>query len=258
MNQSWGERHFRGSEKGLKFGGKSMYKVAICDDEATSLQINKVLTEEILTNEGISHEITVFDDMETMIKALSDTKAQYDVLLSDILAVGMNGIEAAEELRRLGDRIPIIFISSTAEYALDGYRVNALRYLQKPVQIPKLKEALLEAYQTRNQSKDCLKFQVSDRFYKIDFDDIEYLESQGRDTIVVTMDESICVHMKFSDMEEMLPKNMFFRCHRSYIINLSKAKNLERYQFLTFRDAIIPVSQLQYAETKKRFIEFKP
>ena len=111
-----------------------MYRVAICDDESTSLQINKVLTEEILTEEKIEHEITVFDDMEKMIQALSDDRTQYDVLLSDILAVGMNGIEAAEELRRLGEKISIIFISSTAEYALDGYRVSALRYLQKPVQ----------------------------------------------------------------------------------------------------------------------------
>ena len=235
-----------------------MYRVAICDDESTSLQINKVLTEEILTEEKIEHEITVFDDMEKMIQALSDDRTQYDVLLSDILAVGMNGIEAAEELRRLGEKISIIFISSTAEYALDGYRVSALRYLQKPVQIPQLREALLEAYHKRNQTKDCLKFQVADRFYKISFSEIEYLESQGRDTIVVTENETICVHSKFSEMEAMLPEDIFFRCHRSYIINLNKAKNLERYRFLTFKGVEIPVSQLQYAETKKRFIAFKP
>ena len=124
-----------------------MYRVVICDDEATSLQINQILTEQILEEEGIEYEIVTFEDMRVMTEALSDEKAEYDVLLCDILAVGMNGIEAAKELRRLGEKLPIIFISSTAEYALDGYSVNALRYLQKPIDLEKLREGLKEAYQ---------------------------------------------------------------------------------------------------------------
>lgn len=233
-----------------------MYHVAICDDEATSLQICRILTEQILEEEGIEYEISIFEDMRVMTEALCDEKAEYDVLLCDILAVGMNGIEAAKELRRLGEKLPIIFISSTAEYALDGYSVNALRYLQKPIDIEKLREALKEAYQI-SQSMDVLKFQVADRFYKIPFSEIEYLESRGRDTDVITETETISVHMKFSDMEKKLPANQFLRCHRSYIINLAQAKDLARYRFLTKQGAEIPVSQLQYNETKRRFIKYQ-
>lgn len=233
-----------------------MYHVAICDDEATSLQICRILTEQILEEEGIEYEISIFEDMRVMTEALCDEKAEYDVLLCDILAVGMNGIEAAKELRRLGEKLPIIFISSTAEYALDGYSVNALRYLQKPIDIEKLREALKEAYQI-SQSMDVLKFQVADRFYKIPFSEIEYLESRGRDTDVITETETISVHMKFSDMEKKLPANQFLRCHRSYIINLAHAKDLARYRFLTKQGVEIPVSQLQYNETKRRFIKYQ-
>ncbi len=233
-----------------------MYRVVICDDEATSLQINQILTEQVLEEDGIEYEITTFEDMRVMTEALADEKAEYDVLLCDILAVGMNGIEAAKELRRLGEKLPIIFISSTAEYALDGYSVNALRYLQKPIGIDKLREALQEAYQSV-RGCDVLKFQVGDRFYKIPFDEIEYLESQGRDTDIVTAEGTISVHMKFSDMEKRLPSDMFLRCHRSYIINLAQAKDLARYRFLTKQGVEIPVSQLQYNETKRRFIKFQ-
>lgn len=233
-----------------------MYHVAICDDEATSLQICRILTEQILEEEGIEYEISTFEDMRVMTEALCDEKAEYDVLLCDILAVGMNGIEAAKELRRLGEKLPIIFISSTAEYALDGYSVNALRYLQKPIDIEKLREALKEAYQI-SQSMDVLKFQVADRFYKIPFSEIEYLESRGRDTDIITETETISVHMKFSDMEKKLPANQFLRCHRSYIINLARAKDLARYRFLTKQGVEIPVSQLQYNETKRRFIKYQ-
>jgi DNA-binding LytR/AlgR family response regulator len=149
-----------------------------------------------------------------------------------------------------------VFISSTAEYALDGYSVNALRYLQKPINIEKLREALKEGYQL-SQPADVLKFQVADRFYRIPFSEIEYLESQGRDTDIITSEETISVHMKFSDMEKKLPADMFLRCHRSYIINLAQAKDLARYRFLTKSGVEIPVSQLQYNETKRKFIKFQ-
>ena len=235
-----------------------MFKIAICDDEMTSLMINRALTEQVLEEEHIEYQITTFEDMYTMMKGVLDDNSDFDLLLSDILAVGMNGIEAAEEIRRLGDKLPIVFISSTAEYALDGYRVNALRYLQKPVQIDKLREALLEAYSNIGKKRtEYLSFQVADKFYKVNYDDIIYLESMGRDTYVVTKTESITVHAKFSDMENKLPSDRFVRCHRSYIINMSEVKDIARYRFLTKGGVEIPISQLQYAEVKQAFIDFE-
>ncbi len=233
-----------------------MYRVAICDDEATSLQINEALTAQVLTEAGIEYETVCFTDMQSMIDTLSRKEVQYDVLLCDILAVGMNGIEAAKELRRLGESLSIIFISSTAEYALEGYQVDALRYIQKPIQIEKLKEALISAYRMKDTKGDTLTFQVGDKLYKIPFGEIEYLESQGRETIVSTINEQISVHMKFSDMEQLLPEDSFVRCHRSYIINMHYVKDLARYRFLTKRGVEIPVSQLQYVDVKKKFMEF--
>jgi len=233
-----------------------MYRVAICDDEATSLQINEALTAQVLTEAGIEYETVCFTDMQSMIDTLSRKEVQYDVLLCDILAVSMNGIEAAKELRRLGESLSIIFISSTAEYALEGYQVDALRYIQKPIQIEKLKEALISAYRMKDTKGDTLTFQVGDKLYKIPFGEIEYLESQGRETIVSTINEQISVHMKFSDMEQLLPEDSFVRCHRSYIINMHYVKDLARYRFLTKRGVEIPVSQLQYVDVKKKFMEF--
>ncbi len=234
-----------------------MFRVAICDDEATSLQIIEALTEQILQEAEIEYEIATFEDMLVMTKVLTSGKDDYHLLISDVLAVGMTGIEAAEELRRLGEKVPIVFVSSTAEYAMEGYRVHALRYMKKPIEIERLREALMEAYQMSRNSSGFLKIQVADRLYNLPFEQIEYLESQGRDTNIITAEETISVHMKFSDMEQQLPPDTFFRCHRSYIINLAHAKDLARYRFLTKRGDEIPVSQLQYADTKKRFLKYQ-
>lgn len=233
-----------------------MFRVAICDDEATSLQIIEALTEQILEDAGIEYEIATFEDMLVMTKELSSGRDEYHLLLSDILAVGMTGIEAAEELRRLGDKIPIVFVSSTAEFAMDGYRVHALRYLKKPIEFERLQEALLEAYRMSMNSSGFLKIQVADKLHNLPFEQIEYLESQGRVTNIITPDETISVHMKFSDMEQQLPADSFLRCHRSYIINLAHVKDLARYRFLTKSGVEIPVSQLQYADIKAKFLKY--
>jgi DNA-binding LytR/AlgR family response regulator len=79
----------------------------------------------------------------------------------------------------------------------------------------------------------------------------------GRDTHVVTRTETIPVHAKFSDMEKQVPADRFVRCHRSYIINLSEVKDIARYRFMTKGGIEIPISQLQYTEVKKSFIDFE-
>ena len=231
-----------------------MFRVAICDDEETSLKLNKALAEKILEEENISYEICTYTNMIEMTEALVNVKkaAPFDVLLSDILATDMNGIEAAEKLRGIGEQLDIIFISSTAEYALDGYRVQALRYLKKPVDLEQLREALLISYR-KHTCKEGLAINIEGKMTNINYKDIYYIESCGREVDIHVDGRVLPAHIKISDMEKMLPEKEFFRCHRSYIVNFKNMEKLERYE-ITMKDGdIISVSQQLYAETKNRF-----
>ncbi len=230
-----------------------MFRVAVCDDEATSLQLNTILVETILKEEGIVYELRTFDNIELMTEELSRPGQPYDVLLSDILAPGMNGIEAAERLRSIGERLDIIFISSTAEYALEGYKVNALRYLKKPVDADMLREALLISYRKTAQ-KEGLSVTCEGKLYNINYKEIVYAESQARDVELTLKDRRLITHMKISDLEKMLP-DQFFRCHRSYIVNLLEVENIERYQATMKNQDYIPISQQQYTEMKNRMFQ---
>lgn len=235
-----------------------MFKIAICDDEATSLKLNEMLTRKIMEEAGISYEIHTFVDMREMLKSFQNQKISYDVLLSDILTTDMNGIEAAEQIRRLGDKMDIVFISTTAEYALEGYRVQALRYLQKPVDVEKLSEALMLSYKKHSNSIESMSVTAEGKLYNINYKDIQYIESDARDVRIIMKDRVLQVHMKISDMEKMLPEVRFFRCHRSYIINLGEVENLERYQLKMKNHHVIPVSQQLYNETKRRYHSYNP
>lgn len=237
--------------------GVRVFKIAICDDEETSVRLNKALTEKILTENNIEFEIETFQDMREMTESLTKlTVAQpFNVLLCDILTTEMNGIEAAEKLRQLGEQLDIIFISSTIDYAVEGYRVQALRYIQKPVDLEKLQEALLLSYH-KYSCKEGIAVSVEGKSINIAFEEISYIESCGRDIEIHVQDKVLTTHIKISDMEKMLPQD-FFRCHRSYIVNYNYMDSIERYQ-ITMKDGdLVPVSQQLYAETKNRYLKYR-
>lgn len=234
-----------------------MFRIVICDDEATSLKLNLELTKRIMEKEQIEYEIDTFSDMEHMIDAVcgkNKGEKSYDLLLSDILTTGLNGIEAAKKLRSLGKNMDIVFISTTAEYALDGYSVKALRYLKKPVDQEELRLVILESYQ--NYLKNgFLVVNTLERVYRIRYRDIYYLESSGRDLVIHLKNEELTTRMKLSDVEKTLTGPSFIRCHRSYIVNLMRTVSIERYQITLSNGDVVPVSQAQYSFVKTRFLE---
>ncbi|MBE5894618.1 MAG: response regulator transcription factor [Lachnospiraceae bacterium] len=233
-----------------------MFRIAICDDEATSLKLNVALTEKILKEEQIEFEIVTFDNMRKMLETLTKPAQPFDILLSDILTTDMNGIEAAEKIRELGEKLDIIFISTTAAYALDGYRVQALRYLQKPVDIEKLREALLLSYK-KNASREKISVTADGKVHNVNFRDIIYVESDARDVHIVLEDKILITHMKISDMEKLLPKEHFFRCHRTYIVNLAAVEHMERYQATMKNGDLVSISQQMYTEMKTKFYKYQ-
>jgi len=231
-----------------------MYRIAICDDEATSLKLNRSLTERILQEEQIPCEIVEFSCMDTMVAAVAKDEVTFDLLLSDILTTGITGIEAAEQLRRLGEDIPIVFISTSTEFALEGFGVNAQGYLSKPVSSEKLREALLHVHELKKKKKQ-LVVRCTGKVVRIPYQEIQYLESRGREVRIVTDKGTHLIKGKFSDMEKCLPKSDFIKTHRSYIVNVQHLVKVERYSAMISNYEEIPISQSLYNDTKLQFMQ---
>ena len=125
--------------------------------------------------------------------------------------------------------------------------------MQKPIDIEKLREALLISYKKHNNTKESMSVTSEGKLYNISYKQIIYVESDARDVRIVMKDRVLLVHMKISDMEKILPEARFFRCHRSYIVNLGEIENLERYQTTMKNKDVLPVSQQLYNDTKARY-----
>ncbi len=130
-------------------------KIAVCDDiQADRIQIIS-MAKQLLQDEGIAHSISEYEDATPLLTHIQNG-TQFHILLLDVMLGQMNGMELAAQLNKMQNKANIIFISVNREMALQGYEVSAVRYLAKPLDECKLKEALLYCYRTwQKKRKSC-------------------------------------------------------------------------------------------------------
>ena len=220
---------------------------AVCDDEPIDRQQAEKLTSEIMAAEGLACFVSTYENATALLDAIQGG-AQFHILLLDVM-------EFAAALRKLGDSTAIIFISSNREMALRGYEVSAARYLAKPLQTERLREALVYCYKTFCEKKEIL-LPTTKGQRRIPLANILYAEAMERVTKLVLMDRLEEVTLKFSDLLELLPERQFHPCHRSYLVNLEhiayvRSRDLE----LTTGD-VLPVSRYRAEDLQKQFVAY--
>ena len=153
---------------------KQTISIAICDDESADLAEMETITSELLEAEGISCDISRFGDAGSLLSAVNGAEI-FDILLLDVMMENLNGIELAAALRKQGNDTAIVFISINREMALLGYEVSAVRYLAKPIQREKLREALLYCCRTYLTQKEIL-LPTAEGQRRILVSDVMYIE----------------------------------------------------------------------------------
>ncbi len=175
-------------------------------------------------------------------------KQKIDILFLDINMPKLSGISFVKSLK-----VPpaIVFITAYPEYAIDGFEVDAVDYLLKPVSFERFRTAvnrLLERFPGNYYSENRTHFMVraNKKNYRINFDELLYLEAQGDYVRFVTTEKSLMVHGTLKEFITQLPANLFGRIHKSYVISLSKVVYTEGNQ-VKLGEYKLPVS-LSYKE----------
>ena len=106
-------------------------KIAICDDEVAVSEVTKSLLQQWAIHQSISLSVHCYENGDALI--LAQKSECFDLIFLDVLMPLLNGIDTAKELRRQNQNVPIIFLTSSKEFAFDSYEVKALQYLLKPV-----------------------------------------------------------------------------------------------------------------------------
>ena len=190
-----------------------------------------------------------FDSALRLIAELDATEA--DLIFLDIHLPDLNGIELLKNVKSLPQ---VIFITADDSFAVDAFALNATDYLVKPLSLPRFMQAVNKAKgQLLGTKKSANSGEIEEFYIKVDrrliklhVNDIMWVEAKGDYVKFITEDDAYIIHSTLKKVENILPKSLFLRVHRSYIVNLSKVKDIEDSSLL-INEKLIPVSRANYS-----------
>ena len=227
-------------------------RIAICDDEEIYRVELKTILDKLLAN--IDYDIDTFEDGRILCEAFS--KEPYDLVFLDIEMPAVDGITLAKKIRSKSENVFIVFLTSHIEYALEGYEVNALRYLTKPVDTDKLREVLKYVLDKQGSNSHQIIIKEDGEDILIDINDVIYMESMNQNVRIVTSRGEHIIRYNIGDFEEELKDDGFFRIHRGYLISLSKVKKLAKNDVVMDGDVTLPVSRSNVKPLKDAFYSY--
>lgn len=224
-----------------------MLRIAICDDMWDFLCSIKIKLEQ-WKDKPDKLLIELFHDGDSLLEA--HTANPFDIILLDVVMPLLNGIETASEIRKFDKSVKIVFLSSSAEYAVDSYTVHANNYLLKPIAQDKLFSCLNELSAEIQDTAKCIAVSSISATHRVELRNIEYIEAHGKKVLLVLADgctiESNNPFYYFQD--KLLLKDGFFKCHRSYIVNIYRIVTYTQKEMRMQSGARIPIARSCHSE----------
>ena len=228
------------------------YKIVICDDEQNQIEYITSIVASWSAHEGHSCEIRTFASAEAFLFEYEEDKA-YDILLLDVEMKNMNGIELAKRIRKDNNRAEIIFITSHFEFVGEGYEVDALHYLIKPISADKLTQVLTKAAEKLSVEPSSVVIFCGCETVKLYEADILYVESFLHYIVIHTKDKEYRIKESISVFEDRLSDD-FYRIHRSYVVSLKHITYISRTS-VNIGNTELPLSRGKYDDINRAFIE---
>ncbi|MEG0169985.1 LytR/AlgR family response regulator transcription factor [Anaerorhabdus sp.] len=201
-----------------------MIRIAIVDDNPFDAKWILECLKKL--NNANECEFICFHDGQDLIDAYNRNE-RFDIILLDMLMEKVNGLDTAKYIRQVDQDVEILIITSTLEYAVEGYTVNARRYYTKPLQQDEfLKEVNNIILNLKKNDSLTLTIHNLHGITKIKLNEIYYIESLSRTLTIHTQTSEISMNGKISEMEESVAPYGFMRVHKSFIVNLKYIKNI--------------------------------
>ncbi|MDE5590971.1 MAG: LytTR family DNA-binding domain-containing protein [Acetatifactor sp.] len=198
--------------------------------------------------------VFIYGNAESFLFSLEDGAP--DAVFADIQMPGMNGMDMIRKLREKDSEMPVVFTSGLSEYLREGYEVQALHYLIKPISTEKVFECM-DRVCSRKNTRNLFTVRTEDGVVGLDLREANCCEAQGHYTRFAMADRTeIRVMKSISELEKELPEEAFVRCHRSYLCNLKNVRQIVQDSVIFDNGDSAPVSRRMYRDLNRRFIEF--
>lgn len=217
------------------------YKISVIDDSPSDTQYVAALAAQWAESAGHETHICVFPSAEAFLFQYEEEQ-DFDVLLLDIEMGAMNGVDLAKKIRQQNNAIQIVFITGYPDFIAEGYEVSALHYLIKPVSYEKLRAVLTKAAANLAKTEKRLRVTYDRDTDLVPLSQILYVEAQKQYVLIHTLDKTYRMKQSFAETVAKLDE-FFFKCQRSYCINLLHVTRIRSDSVLLKNGVEIPISR---------------
>lgn len=236
-----------------------MIHIAICDDNIEELSNMDCLINEYRISKHLNCEHAVFHNGFELISALEKGK-HFDLYCMDIIMPVFSGIEVAREVRQFDKNASIVFLTSSSEFALESYSVNAINYVLKPISKGKLFTALDKVLeQMKIEQDDAIVVKSNEGIQKILLSNLVFAEVSGRNVFYHLISGKVieCAESFTSVCENLLEYGCFIKTHRSYIVNMQYIDTIDNNRLTLQTLSSVPIAQGKTRGIKERYLAFQ-
>ncbi|GFI32445.1 sensory transduction protein LytR [Lachnospiraceae bacterium] len=238
-----------------------MFRIAICDDESIFVEELKGLISGYMMEKGLVFEIDTYSSGEALVK-LGIEVVRYTAVFLDINMEKIDGIMAAEKIREVSREIFIVFVTAYVNYSLEGYRLDAVRYLLKSnanfqSTVNECMDAIMDKL---NYTVAIKKFDFKEGTKEVSLERLLYIESRLHKLEFHVMEDDMKIYTMYETLnalEDRLAANKFVRIHQSYLVNIKYIKNVVRYKVVLTNGVELVIPKARYTYVKEQFISYQ-
>lgn len=231
------------------------YSFAICENEVIQAEWLQSLVEEYAASKHVSVQINIWESAEIFLFHYAENK-DVDIILLDIQMSEMTGMEMARQLREEDDSVALLFITGLTDYISEGYSVEAIDYLVKPLKKEKLFQALDRLLAKYPVKEEFLLVEQDDEQIKISRDDILFIEVEGREIKVVMKKQVIFLKDSLQNFSKRLNQEQFVQPYRNIVVNCSRIKRIRKGTLIMDDGSVIPVSRRNQQKVVTAFTNY--
>ena len=236
-----------------------MLQIAVCDDNIDDLSNMAQFINQYRTSKHLNCEYTVFPNGFDLISAIEKGK-RFDIYCLDIIMPGFTGIDVAKEIRSYDKTVPILFLTSSPEFALESYSVKAINYILKPISKEKLFFTLDEILERINIDKndEMIIVKSNDGIQKILISNLVFLEVLGRNVLYHLNSGKVieCKESFTAICDSLLKYKCFIKPHRSYLLNMQYVDTIEHNKVTLQTLSTVPIAQGKTREIKQEYLTY--
>lgn len=230
-----------------------MLSIAVCDDEIIACSNMAAKIRDIMEQMKTPCLIRQFNSGQELLQA----PEKYDMVFLDIIMRDPDGMTTARLLRAKSPDTILIFISSSRDYVFDAYDVEAFQYLLKPIDADRLRHVLQKAVcKTETHSSEYMMISIERQKKKLYLDDICYFEIRGRKIDIHKADDVLTYYEQIGILEKNLQDKGFFRCHKSYLINLRHVDTYDRQEITLDNGEKIMIAKRRYDDFTREILSY--